>query len=343
MAEERQSNIKTALVWLLKLLGIVLAVWLVRRTLANADADLGSALAGAWKLPLVLAVLGYGVVNLVAAWRWGLLLRVQGIHIPLFDMFRLTLIGVFFSNIIPGSVSGDLVKIAYLMRYAGNKKAEAVLTIAVDRFIGLGGLFLVAIVSTLFLLVEYPRLFTGGGVVVYAIWAVCGGGLALLVATLLIVLREPILRIKPIAALVGWLARVLPKKVCELVVRLVAAVDLYRTHPMAALKVLLASGCIHTLLACMNYLLGKAFHETVMTPLQYVITTQLGNVTGLIPLTPGGMGIRDTVTSYFLNTFNASPQEAMALIPVTYSLIMVVWALVGAVFMITNRTKTISN
>jgi hypothetical protein len=59
MAEERQSNIKTALVWLLKLLGIVLAVWLVRRTLANADADLGSALAGAWKLPLVLAVLGY--------------------------------------------------------------------------------------------------------------------------------------------------------------------------------------------------------------------------------------------------------------------------------------------
>ena len=87
-------------------------------------------------------------------------------------------------------------------------------------------------------------------------------------------------------------------------------------------------------------LLGKAFHEMVMTPLQYVITTQLGNVTGLIPLTPGGMGIRDTVTSYFLNTFNASPQEAMALIPVTYSLIMVLWALVGAVFMVTNRAKT---
>lgn len=340
MAEERLNNLKTVLVWLLKLLGIALAVWLVRRTLANADADLGSALANAWKLPLVLAVLAYGVVNLVAAWRWGLLLQVQGIHIPLYDLFRLTLIGVFFSNIIPGSVSGDLVKIAYLMRYAGNKKTEAVLTIAVDRLIGLGGLFLVAIVSTLFLLVEYPRIFTGGGVVVYAIWAVCAGGVALLVATLLLVLREPMLRIRPIAAMVQWFGRVLPKKLCDLVVRLTVAVDLYRTHPRAALKVLLASACIHTLLAGMNYLLGKAFHEMVMTPLQYVITTQLGNVTGLIPLTPGGMGIRDTVTSYFLNTFNASPQEAMALIPVTYSLIMVLWALVGAVFMVTNRAKT---
>ena len=45
MAEERLNNLKTVLVWLLKLLGIALAVWLVRRTLANADADLGSALA----------------------------------------------------------------------------------------------------------------------------------------------------------------------------------------------------------------------------------------------------------------------------------------------------------
>ena len=337
MQEEKPSNLKTVFVWLMKLLGIALAVWLVRRTLANADADLGRALAGAWKLPLVVAVLAYGVVNLVAAWRWRLLLLVQGICIPLYDMFRLTLIGVFFSNIIPGSVSGDLVKIAYLMRYAGNKKAEAVLTIAVDRLIGLGGLFLVAIVSTLFLLAEYPRLFTAGGVLVYAIWAVCGGGVALLLAMLLLVLREPILRVRPVAALVRWLGRMLPTKLCELIARLTTAVDLYRTHPGAVMKVLLASACIHTLLAGMNYLLGKSFHETVMTPLQYVITTQLGNVTGLIPLTPGGMGIRDAVTSYFLSSFNASPQEAMALIPVSYSLIMVFWALVGAVFMVTHR------
>lgn len=343
MTDERHNNLKTVLVWLLKLLGIVLAVWLVRRTLASADADLGVALASAWKLPLVLAVLVYGVVNLIAAWRWGSLLQVQGIHIPLYDMFRLTLIGVFFSNIIPGSVSGDVVKIAYLMRYAGNKKAEAVLTIAVDRLLGLGGLFLVAIVSTLFLVVEYPRIVMEGGVVAYAIWAVCGGGVALFLITLLIILREPILRIRPLAATLCWLGSLLPKKLCELVARLTAAVDLYRTHPLVALKVLLASACIHTLLASMNFLLGKSFHETVMTPLQYVITTQLGNVTGLIPLTPGGMGIRDTVTSYFLNVFAASPQEAMALIPVTYSLIMVFWALVGAVFMVTNRVKSISN
>ena len=337
MAEENHHNLKTLFVWLLKLLGIVLAVWLVRRTLASADADLGTALVAAWKLPLIAAVPVYGMVNLIAAWRWGELLKVQGIHISLFDLFRLTLIGVFFSNIIPGSISGDLIKIAYLMHYAGERKTEAILTIAVDRFIGLGGLFLVALVSTLFLMVEYPQIFTGGGVVVYAIWAVCGGGLAMAVAAFLIALREPILRIKPIDAMVQWFARVLPHQVILLLTRVIAAIDLYRSHPVATLKVLLVSGCIHTLLASMNLLLGKAFHEYVMTPLQYIITTQLGNVTGLVPLTPGGLGIRDSVTSYFLNVFGASPQEAMALIPVTYSLIFVLWALIGAVFMVTHK------
>ncbi len=336
MVQERH-NLKTMLVWLLKLLGIVLAVWLVRRTLASADADLGTALAAAWKPPLTMAVLAYGVVNLIAAWRWGVLLKVQGLRISLFDLFRLTLIGVFFSNIIPGSISGDLIKIAYLMRYAGDKKAEAVLTMAVDRLLGLGGLFVVAIVSTMFLLVAYPDLFSGGGVVVYAIWAVCAGGCGLLLATLLIVFRETILRFGPVAMTVRWLSGVLPKQLCGIVARMTSAVDLYRVYPMAALKVLLASACLHTLLAGMNFLLGKAFHEHVMTPLQYVITTQLGNVTGLIPLTPGGLGIRDSVTFYFLNVFGASPQEAMALIPVTYSLIYVIWALVGAVFMVTHR------
>ena len=333
----QQSNLKILLAWLLKLLGIALALWLIKQTLNHANADYLRALSEAWKSPLFLAVMVYGVVNLIAAWRWGVLLNVQGVRISLFDLFRLTLIGVFFSNIIPGSISGDLIKIAYLMRYSGDKKAEAVLTIAMDRLIGLGGLFLVAILSTLLLLVNYPHLFTQGGIVVYAIGAVCLGGIAMVTVAVLIVLREVLLRVRPIGALVRWLEEVLPKRLTELVVRLTAAVDLYRQKPMAVLKALLVSCCIHTLLASMNLLLGKAFHEYVMTPLQYIITTQLGNVTGLVPLTPGGLGIRDSVTSYFLNVFGASPQEAMALIPVTYSLVYVLWALVGAGFMVTHK------
>ena len=333
----RDSRLKGTMTWLLKLLGIALAIWLIRRTLQNANADLVSALSTALKAPLALAVLLYGVVNWIAAWRWGVLLRVQGIRISQFDLFRLTLIGVFFSNIIPGSISGDLVKIAYLMRYAGERKAEAILTIALDRIIGLSGLFLVAIVSTILLWLSYPQILMQGGIVVYAIAAVCSGGVAVLLGAGVIAMREPILRIRFIGSMVAFGARVLPKRLTDLIGRLIMAVDLYRKYPIATVKVLLASCCIHTMLAAMNFLFGKAFHEQVMTPLQYVITTQLGNVTGLFPLTPGGMGIRDTVTSYFLNVFGASPQEAMALIPVTYSLVFVAWAVVGAIFMVTNR------
>jgi uncharacterized protein (TIRG00374 family) len=53
----------------------------------------------------------YGVVELVAGWRWQLLLRVQGIELGWFRVFSLLVIGVFYNFFIPGGTGGDVVKI----------------------------------------------------------------------------------------------------------------------------------------------------------------------------------------------------------------------------------------
>ena len=92
----------------LKLAGVALAVFLLVRTVNGIEGDALAALRDSDKVLMVSAVLCYGVVNVIAAWRWKLLLDVQGIHVPLFSIFKLTMIGVFFSQIIPGCVSGDI-------------------------------------------------------------------------------------------------------------------------------------------------------------------------------------------------------------------------------------------
>ncbi|MBQ7651115.1 MAG: flippase-like domain-containing protein, partial [Victivallales bacterium] len=324
---------------LLKLAGVALAFLLVKKTLNVAEADFTSALAAALKLPLILTLACYGIVNIIAAWRWKILLHVQGIDISLATALRLTLIGVFFSNIIPGSVSGDLIKSAFIAGYTETHKTEAILTIAVDRIVGLMGLFVVAMLSSALLIALYPDAVLGSRALMMALGAICGGGIALALGTAVILSRGWWMEFRPAKAILCFAERHTPRKIAELSQRVVAALDLYRKQPSAAIKTLTLSATIHTLLACMNFLLGKAFHETAMTPLQYIVSTQIGNVTGLFPLTPGGIGIRDAVTATFMKIFQASPEEAMALIPVAYSLTMVAWALVGAICLILSPSS----
>jgi len=72
----------------------------------------------------------------VGAVRWQLLLEVQGIRITFAESLRLTFIGWFFNNWMPGSTGGDFVKAYYIARRT-HRKAEAVTTVFLDRLIGL--------------------------------------------------------------------------------------------------------------------------------------------------------------------------------------------------------------
>jgi uncharacterized protein (TIRG00374 family) len=72
----------------------------------------------------------------ILASRWWLLLRTQGIHIEILAAIRLHFLGLFYNNAMPGSVGGDLIRAWYVTKHT-DKKFAAVLSIFVDRFIGL--------------------------------------------------------------------------------------------------------------------------------------------------------------------------------------------------------------
>jgi glycosyltransferase 2 family protein len=76
------------------------------------------------------------VSQAILASRWWLLLRTQGIRIGIWAAIRLHFLGLFYNNAMPGSVGGDLIRAWYVTKHT-EKKFEAVLSIFVDRFIGL--------------------------------------------------------------------------------------------------------------------------------------------------------------------------------------------------------------
>lgn len=92
----------------------------------------------------------YVGVVLVSAWaRWFLLLRYAGLPVGAGRSFNLHMVGIFFNSLIPGGTGGDLVKGYYLFQEQAEKeRGLALITIAVDRFIGLYSLLCMAMIMS---------------------------------------------------------------------------------------------------------------------------------------------------------------------------------------------------
>src|SRR2546429_8394518 len=87
---------------------------------------------------VVIGILAYVLVEIAAAFRWHVLLKVQGIHLSLPRLSGLFLIGMFYNQFLPGGTGGDIIKSYFLLKETADKKAGALLAVGFDRFIGLG-------------------------------------------------------------------------------------------------------------------------------------------------------------------------------------------------------------
>jgi uncharacterized protein (TIRG00374 family) len=319
--------------------GLLLAAFLLVLTLRSTGADLWSDLASASPLLLAAGVLLYGAAVLVTVVRWRLLLAVQGIEVPLWALARLTLIGVFFNLAIPGAVSGDLIKMGYITARAGERKAESVLTILVDRIIGILGLFIVATISILCALPLLAGLEARYRPLQLAAATVALGSCGGVLGVLLVEFRAVLVRQPGIAWLVGLGNRLLPAALSALATRLVTALELYRNNRVTIVKAILLAVAVHGLLAVDLFVLGRALGENALGLQHYVITTSVSNAVASIPLTPGGVGTRDKTAAAFLSAFKAQPASKAGSIPVVLSLVIVFWALVGAVVFVRTARR----
>ena len=78
--------------------------------------------------------------------RWYFLVRALDLPFTIRAALRLGFIGTLFNMVVPGAVGGDFVKAAYLIRELKQRKTQAAASVAIDRVIGLLGLFVLAVI-----------------------------------------------------------------------------------------------------------------------------------------------------------------------------------------------------
>ncbi|MEO0072019.1 MAG: lysylphosphatidylglycerol synthase transmembrane domain-containing protein [candidate division WOR-3 bacterium] len=98
----------------------------------------------------IIGILGFLVFLLICNWRWKILLDSQNLNFSFRYLFKVYLVSWFFNNILPTTIGGDVLRIAYTIPKNNpsfkSKTALAVAVTFVDRFVGIIGLFFFALV-----------------------------------------------------------------------------------------------------------------------------------------------------------------------------------------------------
>ena len=111
---------------------------------------------GSWLICILILIFN----EILTSYRWKYLLEIKTQEkLPLWAIVKLTWIGMFFSSVLPGAVTGDLIKMLYA-RHLNPKLTKSFLftSVFLDRLIGLIGLLIImGIFSTLFYreIIEY--------------------------------------------------------------------------------------------------------------------------------------------------------------------------------------------
>jgi uncharacterized protein (TIRG00374 family) len=215
---------------------------------------------------------------MICAWRWLRLTNTLGFRLRFRDAFSLTMIGVMFSTIVPGSVGGDVMKAYYAGAHVPNRRVHAFTTILIDRYVGLLGLLTlaaIAVAANWSAMLSNRVLLAVGG---FAAAAFCTGIVALAAGVFVSgTVEARIARFRlPLAGIV---------------VKCLNALGEYRRAPGAIVGGVLVSLPAH-LLACFGIYLAIAAMRSAPPPLfVFLLLVPLGLMTTVIPVSPGGIGI----------------------------------------------------
>ncbi len=260
-----------------------------------------------------------GLTLLFGIIRWRMVLNVVGLSLPFSRASSISLVAQFFNSFLLGSTGGDLLKAYYTARETHHQKTEAVVTVFVDRLIGLFSMLWFACVMmlpNLDLILSHRSLkvmaaLVAGmtlactGVVVVAFW----GGVS---------------RTLPRAR--EWL-RKMPKG--EYLERSLDACRRFGREPRFLVKSLLVSTLLNMACVWQVMVLAQGLKLVIPAQVLYLMVPTIICISSL-PVTPSGLGVRENL---YVLVLSVAPMHIDATKALSLSLLayagFLIWSLIG--------------
>lgn len=282
---------KNRLINLLKLaVGIGLLYWLFQkledpvglwRQIVNADKGLLLAGAGCYAAAVALS----GI-------KWGILLRAIGIPVPVPRLLAYQWVAEFFNNFLPAQVGGDVMR-GYALASDTRRTADAAASVLIDRFIGLMVFMLsAALASIVMLLWGRPngQRFSGDALISMRFIVAGSVSISLTLFAMLVALLSRRLK--------QWVEKILThlplsKHSLPIWQKLAAAFNAYRHQYRALILTAVGSTLIVILTSINIWLIARAITPDSISLLEVLAINPIIVLVGLlVPLSPGGLGVR---------------------------------------------------
>jgi len=304
LPESKKSNTRRYILSVLRVAIAALAMYL-----AGRDVNWGRT----WEIVkglnlgiLAIALLLLFINQTIVATRWYLLLRLQSIDIGLIPAIKLTFLGFSYNNFLPSSVGGDVLRAWYVTKHTP-KRLEAVLSVFIDRLIGLGGLLLSAITAYLL----FPK--TSGALpskILLDLLTKYKWVIIALVAAIPIILVVAVLLPKTRRLLkLGYIYVITTGR--HILVKLSKAVFLYCCRPMWMLGFLAMTLFCQTLFIFGLWLIGRELGITVGF-VYYLVFIPISWVIGMLPISIGGLGVMEVVLISLFGLVGVNENNAFA-------------------------------
>jgi uncharacterized membrane protein YbhN (UPF0104 family) len=238
----------------------------------------------------VVAVAGFFGGHVVASWKWKMLVGACGLRFPFDQALRAHAAGLFANLCLPSIVGGDVVRAGLVVRRHGHFEVVALGSL-VDRIVdivtlcllaGTGGLVLIREIDGVTILIPMVV-----GIVVLLGLVAIGG------ATLLIPKER------------------LPAVLAPFASRVIAANQSLIRHPGVALMGLILSIGIQSVFVLLNIVIASAMGIQVNAWVWF-LAWPLAKIIALIPVSLGGIGVRELALAGLLAPFGVGAVDAVA-------------------------------
>ncbi len=257
-----------------------------------------------------LSVLLMGLTILLGIARWRIVLRVQGFELSWGRTTEISLVAHFFNSFLLGSTGGDLMKAYYAARETHHKKTEAVVTVFVDRLLGLWAMLLfggVMMMPNLSLLFSNPH-FRSLALLILGMMAACTG-------LVVVAFWGGVSRGWSGSRL--WLRR-LPKG--EWLERSLDSCRQFGREPFFISRTLCISMALNAVCVLQVLVLSRGLGLTIPPLFLFVIVPMIICISAL-PITPSGLGVRENLFVFMLaeSSIGVSDTAALSLSLLAYA------------------------
>jgi uncharacterized protein (TIRG00374 family) len=227
--------------------------------------------------------------------RWSRVLVFYNISIKKVELYKLYLLGSFFSNFLPTSIGGDVYKYLVLVKKHGAKKKELLSSMVVERGIG----FLTLFLCNIGLIWRYKQIIiTNSSLLIIEILIT----LVFIIMVLVIILRH---------SLVNLINKLNLKSKIYFKIK-----DFLLVLNSVNISKFIFFACIYSCLFLLNigvstWLLFHAFHINISFFYSLFLITII-NIIGILPISLNSIGVTEGLMVFLLGLIGISPSVAVA-------------------------------